>query len=65
MEDVHTMKQTARRDKSNTVSCKFCGNTHERDKNKCAAFRKSGKKCGEENHFGVKCITKQDKCKGK
>ena len=65
MEEVHMMKNTAKQDKGNTVSCKFCGNTHERDKNKCPAYGKKCKKCGKENHFAVKCKTKQEKDKGK
>lgn len=65
VEEVHMIKRTARQDRDNTVSCKFCGNTHERDKNKCPAFGKRCKKCGKENHFAVRCKTKQDKDKGK
>ena len=60
------MKKTARQDtNTNTVLCKFCGNTHERDKNKCPAFGRRCSKCGKENHFAVKCKTKQDRDKGK
>lgn len=38
------------------VSCKFCGREHEMKKEACPAFGKSCLKCGQPNHFRVKCI---------
>ena len=37
------------------ISCKFCGNKHVRSREECPAWGKSCKKCGEKNHFAVKC----------
>jgi adenylate kinase family enzyme len=45
------------------ISCRFCGKTHERNKKKCLAFRKQCKKCGKDNHFVAKCMSKQGKGK--
>lgn len=60
VEEVHMMKQTEGQE-LDTVSCKFCGMTHERSKAKCPAYGKSCKKCGKENHFAVKCKSKLEK----
>lgn len=62
VEEVHVIKQTERQDRD-TVSCKFCGKTHERNKLKCPAYGKSCKKCGKENHFAVKCRSTLEKIK--
>lgn len=35
--------------------CKFCGKTHEMLKSKCPAYGKKCSKCGQLNHFAVKC----------
>lgn len=65
VEEVHMVKQTAGPDKNTkTVSCMFCGKTHERNKNKCPALGKRCSKCGKENHFAVKCKSKLDKWRG-
>ena len=37
------------------ISCKFCGKKHVRSKEECPAWGKSCSKCGEKNHFAVKC----------
>ncbi|XP_049903425.1 uncharacterized protein LOC126392184 [Epinephelus moara] len=64
VEEVHMVRHKAGQDKSlNTVSCMFCGNTHERNKRKCPAFGKRCKKCGKENHFAVRCKSKTEKWK--
>ncbi|KAK5866505.1 hypothetical protein PBY51_020693 [Eleginops maclovinus] len=64
VEEVHIVKQIARQDKNmDTVSCMFCGKTHERNKAKCPAFGKRCKKCGKENHFAVRCKSNTEKWK--
>jgi len=42
------------------ISCKFCGRKHVRRKKECLAWGKRNSKCGEKNHFAVKC-TKSSK----
>ena len=37
------------------IRCKFCGNEHERLKEKCPAYGKTCKKCHQENHFAQCC----------
>ncbi|PIK34864.1 GagPol [Apostichopus japonicus] len=38
--------------------CRYCGRSHEADKMKCPAYDQSCSKCGNMNHFAVKCKTK-------
>ena len=40
--------------------CKFCGETHEFDKNSCPAYGKSCNNCGIRNHFSKVCQKKRD-----
>ena len=63
VEEIHAMEKNPRRDKKDEINCKFCGNTHEKNKLKCPAYGKKCKKCGKENHFAVKCKTKVEKAK--
>ena len=42
------------------ISCKFCGKKHVRSREECPAWGKSCSKCGEKNHFAVRC-TKSSK----
>ena len=42
------------------ISCKFCDNKHVRSREECPAWGKNCNKCGEKNHFAVKC-TKSSK----
>ena len=44
--------------------CKFCGRTHIMKKEKCPAWGKMCEKCGENNHFALKC-PKNRKAKGR
>ena len=37
------------------IRCKFCGNEHERLKEKCPAYGKTCKKCHQENYFAQCC----------
>lgn len=39
------------------IDCKFCGRKHAKDKMKCPAYGQQCKKCGNRNHFAVKCKT--------
>lgn len=60
VEEVHAVKEPRRnRGQENFVDCKFCGQSHEKNKQKCPAFGKKCKKCGKENHFAVKCKASQ------
>ena len=47
------------------ISCKFCGKKHVRSREECPAWGKSCSKCGEKNHFAVKCskFSRPPKCK--
>ena len=48
-------KVSVRTKTARTGSCKFCGRTHEWDKNKCPAFGKTCMKCSMKNHFAKMC----------
>ena len=41
------------------IDCKFCGRKHVKDKSKCPAYGQTCRKCGDKNHFAVKCKTKK------
>lgn len=41
--------------------CRFCGQTHEKKREKCPAQGKICKKCKKENHFAIKCQAKYPK----
>ena len=38
-----------------SAECKFCGNKHERKRDKCPAYGKTCSSCGKANHFAGKC----------
>ena len=40
-----------------TVNCKYCGLSHERDKEKCPAWGKTCRSCGKKNHYAKVCIS--------
>ena len=42
---------------SQTIRCKFCGLSHERDKQKCPALGKQCVSCHKFNHFASQCKT--------
>lgn len=61
VEEVHVVQGAQYQWKgNNTVECKSCGRTHERNKQKCPAFGKKCAKCGRENHFAAKYKAKPD-----
>ena len=45
--------------KSKTVSCKYCGNTHERSRDVCPAFGKTCSNCLRDGHFAKLCKNKK------
>ena len=54
--DVNVLKLPS--DKSNVCmvdDCKFCGKSHERNREECPAYGKVCKKCKKENHVASKC----------
>ncbi|CAM4713618.1 unnamed protein product [Leuciscus chuanchicus] len=56
VEEVHALRGAVhQRRTSDTVDCKFCGKTHDKNKLKCPAYGKKCKKCGKDNHFAAKC----------
>jgi len=38
-----------------SAECKYCGNKHERKRDKCPAYGKTCSSCGKTNHFAAKC----------
>ncbi|XP_023816251.1 uncharacterized protein LOC111948290 [Oryzias latipes] len=55
MEEVHAVQGAGYQKQYRVTDCKFCGKSHDRNKEKCPAYGKKCKKCGKENHFAVKC----------
>ena len=43
---------------SREIDCKFCGNRHQKIKEKCPAWGKVCQKCKRKNHFAKKCTKK-------
>ena len=39
--------------------CRFCGQTHEKERSKCPPFGKICSACQKENHFALKCSQKK------
>ena len=58
--DDKSKKETQDKGGKPVISCKFCGKKHVRSREECPAWGKSCSKCGEKNHFAVKC-TKSSK----
>ena len=60
VEEVHAVQGPSHhRQPENIIDCRFCGKSHERNKQKCPAYGKKCKKCGKDNHFATKCKTSQ------
>ena len=53
-------KETQVNGGKDVISCKFCDKKHVRSREECPAWGKNCNKCGEKNHFAVKC-TKSSK----
>lgn len=53
-------KETQDKGGKDVMSCKFCDKKHVRSREECPAWGKTSNKCGEKNHFAVKC-TKSSK----
>ena len=58
--DDKIKKETQDKGGKDVISCKFCGKKHVRSREECPAWGKNCSKCGEKNHFAVKC-TKSSK----
>ena len=66
--DINALKSSS--DKSNNHTrmiddCKFCGKSHERNREKCPAYGKICKKCKKENHIASKCHLHEKKTNSK
>ena len=59
--DVNALKSSVRM----VEGCKFCGKSHERNREKCPAYGKVCKKCKNENHFASKCHFHEKKTSSK
>ena len=54
--DVNALKSSSEKSNVRMVDyCKFCGKSHERNREKCPAYGKVCKKCKKENHVASKC----------
>ena len=54
--DVNTLKSPSEKSNLRMVDdYKFCGKSHERNREKCPAYGKVCKKCKKENHVASKC----------
>ena len=54
--DVNTLKSSSEKSNLRMVDdYKFCGKSHERNREKCPAYGKVCKKCKKENHVASKC----------
>ena len=58
--DDKIKKETQDKGGKDVISCKFCGKKHVRSREERPAWGKNCSKCGEKNHFAVKC-TKSSK----
>ena len=52
-------KETQDKGGKDVISCKFCDKKHVRSREECPAWGKNCNKCGEKNHFAVKCTKLQ------
>ena len=54
--EVNALKSSRPKSHTSMVDdCKFCGKSHERNREKCPAFGQICKKCKKENHVASKC----------
>ena len=59
-----TSGATSDKVKVKQIHCKFCGLTHDNDRNKCPAWGKTCSKCHGANHFAKKCRSRSRKVHG-
>ena len=63
---VNTLKSSSEKSNVRMVNnCKFCGKSHERNREKCLAYGKVCKKCKEENDVASKCHLHEKKTTSK
>jgi hypothetical protein len=61
-EEVHAFgKKSDHRKRPEVKECKFCGKSHIMQKSECPAWGKTCGKCGEYNHFSLKCFNDRQK----
>ena len=54
--EVNALKSSRLKSNPSMVDdCKFCGKSHERNREKCPAFGQTCRKCKKENHVASKC----------
>lgn len=58
-ESVYIINEKPRNGKKYIKRCKFCGKTHEWNKDKCPAYGKVCEKCNRPNHFAQVCFKRQ------
>ena len=64
--DVNALKSSSEKSNVRMVDdCKFCGKSHERNREKCPAYGKVCKKCKKENHVASKCHLHEKKSSSK
>ena len=63
---VNALKSSSEKSNVRMVDdCKFCGKSHERNREKCPAYGKVCKKCKKENHVPSKCHLHEKKTSSK
>ena len=64
--DVCALKSSSKKSNVGMVDdCKFCGKSHEGNREKCPVYGKVYKKCKKENHVASKCHIHEKKSSSK
>ena len=64
--DVNALKSSSEKSNVRMVDdCKFCGKSHERNREKCPAYGKVCKRCKKENHVASKYHLHEEKTSSK